>query len=121
MNCLVERNATEAQYTMSSGTVRAAQDVIICTLTLVVVDGWKTLQGTWNSCCSSCILKMASGAPNMCLARALWSCKRRKGIGIRADGTAGSLVYDDTVTKHDGAWRITARTITVRRQPLGRD
>ena len=46
---------------------------------------------------------------------------RSKGIGIRADGTAGSVVYDDTVTKRDGAWRITARTITIRRKPLGRD
>lgn len=46
---------------------------------------------------------------------------RSKGIGIRADGTAGSVVYDDTVTKRDGAWRITYRTITVRRKPLGRD
>ena len=46
---------------------------------------------------------------------------RSKGIGVRADGTAGSVVYDDTVTKRDGAWRITYRTITVRRKPLGRD
>ena len=46
---------------------------------------------------------------------------RSKGIGIRADGTAGSVVYDDTVTKRDGAWRITYRKITVRRKPLGRD
>jgi SnoaL-like domain len=46
---------------------------------------------------------------------------RSKGIGIRADGTAGSVVYDDTVTKRDGAWRITYRTTTVRRKPLGRD
>jgi hypothetical protein len=46
---------------------------------------------------------------------------RAKGIGIRADGTAGSVVYDDTLTKRDGAWRITYRTITVRRTPLGRD
>jgi SnoaL-like domain len=46
---------------------------------------------------------------------------RSKGIGVRADGTAGSVVYDDTVTKRDGAWRITSRTITVRRKPLGRD
>jgi len=46
---------------------------------------------------------------------------RTKGIGIRADGTVDSVVYDDTVTKRDGAWRITYRTITVRRKPLGRD
>ena len=46
---------------------------------------------------------------------------RTKGIGIRADGTVGSVVYDDTVTKRDGAWRITYRTITVRRRPLGHD
>ena len=45
---------------------------------------------------------------------------RSKGFGIRADGTTGSVVYDDTVTKRDGAWRITARTITVRRKSLGR-
>ena len=46
---------------------------------------------------------------------------RSKGIGIRADGTVGSVVYDDTVTKHDGAWRITYRKITVRRKPLSSD
>jgi hypothetical protein len=46
---------------------------------------------------------------------------RSKGIGIRADGTAGSVVYEDIVTRRDGTWRITARTITVRRKPLGRD
>ena len=46
---------------------------------------------------------------------------RSKGIGIRADGTAGSVVYDDTVTKRGGAWRITYRKITVRRKPLARD
>jgi SnoaL-like protein len=46
---------------------------------------------------------------------------RSKGIGIRADGTAGSVVYDDIVTKCDGAWRIASRTITVRRKPLGCD
>ena len=46
---------------------------------------------------------------------------RSKGIGIRADGTTGSVIYDDTVTKRDGTWRITARKITVRRKPLGRE
>ena len=46
---------------------------------------------------------------------------RSKGIGIRADGTAGSAVYEDTVTKRDGTWCITYRKITVRRKPLGRD
>ena len=46
---------------------------------------------------------------------------RSKGIGIRADGTAGSVVYKDTVTKRDGRWCITYRKITVRRKPLGRD
>jgi hypothetical protein len=46
---------------------------------------------------------------------------RSKGIGVRVDGTAGSVVYDDTVTKRDGKWCITYRKITVRRKPLGRD
>jgi SnoaL-like domain len=46
---------------------------------------------------------------------------RSKGIGVRTDGTAGSVIYDDTVTKRDGTWRITYRKITVRRKPFGRD
>lgn len=46
---------------------------------------------------------------------------RSKGFGVHADGTTGSVVYDDTVTKRDGAWRISYRRITVRRKPLGRD
>ena len=46
---------------------------------------------------------------------------RSKGIGIRADGTTGSVVYDDTVTKRDGAWCISYRKITLRRKAFGRD
>jgi hypothetical protein len=46
---------------------------------------------------------------------------RSKGIGVRVDGSAGSVIYEDTVTKRDGAWRITYRKIAVRRKPLGRD
>jgi len=46
---------------------------------------------------------------------------RSKGLGVRADGTAGSVIYDDIITKRDGRWRITYRKITVRCKPLGRD
>lgn len=42
-------------------------------------------------------------------------------IFTEADGTAGSVVYEDTVTKRDGTWRITYRKIAVRRKRLGRD
>ncbi len=28
-----------------------------------------------------------------------------KGIGIKADGTAGSVVYDDIVTRQPGGWK----------------
>ncbi|MET9487646.1 nuclear transport factor 2 family protein [Nocardia sp. NPDC006630] len=42
-----------------------------------------------------------------------------KGIGIQADGTAGSVVYHDTVTRRPEGWRITYRRVTPRRKPLG--
>ncbi|MCU1645078.1 MAG: hypothetical protein JWN03_5353 [Nocardia sp.] len=42
-----------------------------------------------------------------------------KGIGIQADGTAGSVVYHDTVTHHPEGWRISYRKVIARRVPLG--
>ncbi|HVV18859.1 MAG TPA: nuclear transport factor 2 family protein [Pseudonocardiaceae bacterium] len=44
---------------------------------------------------------------------------RSKGIGIRADGTAGSVIYDDIVTRCPDGWRISHRRVTARRVPLG--
>ncbi|MEU8265756.1 nuclear transport factor 2 family protein [Sphaerisporangium sp. NPDC049002] len=44
---------------------------------------------------------------------------RSKGIGIKADGTAGSVVYDDIVTRQPGGWKISYRRITARRAALG--
>jgi ketosteroid isomerase-like protein len=44
---------------------------------------------------------------------------RSKGIGIKADGTAGSVVYDDTVVRQPDGWRISYRKVTARRVPLG--
>jgi hypothetical protein len=41
-----------------------------------------------------------------------------KGIGIRADGTCGSVVYQDTITRGPDGWRIIHRTIRTRRVPL---
>ena len=43
-----------------------------------------------------------------------------KGIGIKADGTAGSVVYDDIVTRRPGGWKISHRKVTARRVALGR-
>ena len=44
---------------------------------------------------------------------------RSKGIGIKADGTAGSVVYDDIVTRQPGGWKISYRKVTARRAALG--
>lgn len=45
---------------------------------------------------------------------------RSKGIGIKADGTADSVVYEDIVTRRPDGWRIGYRKVTPRRAPLGR-
>jgi ketosteroid isomerase-like protein len=44
---------------------------------------------------------------------------RSKGIGVMADGTAGSVVYDDIVTRTPDGWKISHRKVTARRAPLG--
>ena len=44
---------------------------------------------------------------------------RSKGIGIMADGTAGSAGYDDVVTRRPDGWKISRRTVTARRAALG--
>jgi hypothetical protein len=41
-----------------------------------------------------------------------------KGIGIRADGTVGSVVYADVVRRLPDGWRIVSRRISARRTPL---
>ena len=43
---------------------------------------------------------------------------RSKGIGIRADGTSGSVVYDDVVARRPDGWKIHRRTVTARRAAL---
>jgi hypothetical protein len=42
-----------------------------------------------------------------------------KGIGIMADGTCGSVTYNDLVVRGDRGWRISHRTVLARRVPLG--
>ncbi|KAA2267129.1 hypothetical protein F0L68_00940 [Solihabitans fulvus] len=44
---------------------------------------------------------------------------RSKGIGIKADGTAGSVVYDDVVTRRPDGWKVSYRKVIARRTPLG--
>src|SRR6202034_4876506 len=44
---------------------------------------------------------------------------RSKGIGVMADGTAGSVAYDDIVTRQPGGWKISYRKVTARRAALG--
>lgn len=41
-----------------------------------------------------------------------------KGIGILADGTAGSVVYEDQVRRTPAGWRIAHRRVMPRRRPL---
>ncbi|HEY7433462.1 MAG TPA: nuclear transport factor 2 family protein [Streptosporangiaceae bacterium] len=42
-----------------------------------------------------------------------------KGIGVKADGAAGSVTYDDIVTRQAGGWKIRYRKVTARRSALG--
>lgn len=42
-----------------------------------------------------------------------------KGIGINADGTSGSVTYEDTISRGDQGWRISHRKVLARRAPLG--
>ncbi|MFC4500948.1 MULTISPECIES: nuclear transport factor 2 family protein [Streptomyces] len=44
---------------------------------------------------------------------------RSKGIGVRADGSCGSVTYEDTVVRVGGSWRIAHRSVLARRVPLG--
>ena len=43
---------------------------------------------------------------------------RSKGIGVNADGSAGSVTYEDTVIRTDRGWRISHRKVLARRVPL---
>jgi 3-phenylpropionate/cinnamic acid dioxygenase small subunit len=42
-----------------------------------------------------------------------------KGLGVHADGTCGSVTYDDTVVRGRDGWRISRRRVIARRVPLG--
>lgn len=41
-----------------------------------------------------------------------------KGIGVRADGSIGTVVYSDIVRLETGGWRIVHRTVIPRKRPL---
>jgi 3-phenylpropionate/cinnamic acid dioxygenase small subunit len=43
---------------------------------------------------------------------------RSKGIGVYADGTVGSVTYEDTIVRTGEGWRVAARTVVPRRTPL---
>ncbi|WUI03985.1 nuclear transport factor 2 family protein [Spirillospora sp. NBC_00431] len=44
---------------------------------------------------------------------------RSKGIGVNADGTTGSVTYEDTVVRTPRGWRISHRRVRVHRTLLG--
>jgi hypothetical protein len=39
---------------------------------------------------------------------------RSKGIGVKADGSCGTVTYEDTLVRFDEGWRITYRTVRAR-------
>ena len=43
---------------------------------------------------------------------------RSKGLGIRTDGSCGSVTYVDTVVRVGAGWRIARRRVEARRVPL---
>jgi SnoaL-like protein len=43
---------------------------------------------------------------------------RSKGIGVMADGTSGSVVYEDLVRRTGAGWRISRRMVIPRERPL---
>jgi 3-phenylpropionate/cinnamic acid dioxygenase small subunit len=43
---------------------------------------------------------------------------RSKGLGVRTDGSVGSVTYDDVVSRTSAGWRITFRKVSPRREPL---
>ncbi|WP_141575561.1 nuclear transport factor 2 family protein [Actinomadura sp. WMMA1423] len=44
---------------------------------------------------------------------------RSKGLGVSADGSVGSVTYEDVLVRTPGGWRISHRTIRAHRTPLG--
>jgi 3-phenylpropionate/cinnamic acid dioxygenase small subunit len=44
---------------------------------------------------------------------------RSKGLGVNADGTVGSVTYDDRLIATATGWRISHRVVTPRRTALG--
>jgi hypothetical protein len=43
---------------------------------------------------------------------------RSKGLGVMADGTVGSVTYEDTLVRTGDGWRIRHRAVRARRAPL---
>ncbi|MFJ2236327.1 nuclear transport factor 2 family protein [Streptomyces sp. NPDC087859] len=43
---------------------------------------------------------------------------RSKGLGIMADGSCGSVTYDDTVVRAGAGWRVSHRKVSPRQVPL---
>nr|WP_206323029.1 nuclear transport factor 2 family protein [Streptomyces sp. HNM0575] len=43
---------------------------------------------------------------------------RSKGLGVKADGSCGSVSYDDTVVRTPDGWRISHRKVSPRSVPL---
>jgi hypothetical protein len=41
-----------------------------------------------------------------------------KGLGVMADGSVGSVTYDDTIARAGAGWKITHRVVRPRRTPL---
>lgn len=46
-------------------------------------------------------------------------CALSKGIAVNADGTCGSVTYEDLLSRRGEGWRISHRRIRAHRRPLG--
>jgi 3-phenylpropionate/cinnamic acid dioxygenase small subunit len=44
---------------------------------------------------------------------------RTKGFGVNADGTCGTVTYDDVIRRTEQGWRIARRRISTRSVPIG--
>lgn len=43
---------------------------------------------------------------------------RSKGLGVRTDGTVGTVVYEDVIRRGPTGWRISRRRVVPRHRPL---
>jgi hypothetical protein len=87
--------------------------------------GQQTLRGVQE--CAAAAYALGERNPvghhvtNVVLTEAADGCvqDRSMGIGVSADGTCGSVTYEDTIVRSEQGWRISRPKVLARRAPLG--